>query len=132
MHFEILSVAIARAKADANIASIVGSKVFNYVPKDEAPPYLRVQVVEAEEIEEKSDSLFSRVTLRFDFWTESFGDKEVLEMIDYITAEFNKSPLVLTGGPTNINILRSNSVAFLEGDGLSRHGVVDFSLLMEG
>lgn len=130
VHYDILGVAVARAKADANISSIVGSKVYNYVPKDEEPPYLRVQWGEAEDMEDKN-SQFIRGTLTFDFWTEAFGDKQVIDMMNYLTDEFHNSPLALTQGSTNLLITRQSYNTFLEGDGLSRHGVITFNLLIE-
>ena len=66
MHSDILTKAVARALADANISGVVGAKVYNNVPKDTAPPYLRIQWGEAESIPDKSD-LFTSGTLTFDF-----------------------------------------------------------------
>lgn len=130
MHSDILTVAVARAKADANISSIVGTKVYNNVPKDTAPPYLRIQWGNAIDISGKTDE-FTQGELIFDFWTESQGDKQVLNMIDYINDEFNRTPLVLTQGSTNLLMTRTGYNTFLEGDGLAHHGIITFNLLIE-
>jgi hypothetical protein len=132
VHYDILGVAITRAKADANIASIVGTKIYNNVPKNTSPPYLRVQWSEAQDMEDKTaNSQFISGTLSFDFWTENFGDKDVLDMMNHLTDEFHLSPLTLTQGSTNLLITREGYNTFLEGDGLSRHGVITFNLLIE-
>ena len=132
VHSDILSVAVTRCKADANISSLVGNKVFNYVTKDETPPYLRVQWSDSEDMQDKdTGSQFISGTLIFDYWTETRGDKEVLDMINYITDEFHLQPLALTQGSTNLLITRQSYNTFLEGDGLSRHGVITFNLLIE-
>jgi hypothetical protein len=130
VHSEILTVAVNRSKADANISSLVGTKVYNNIPKDESPPYLRIQWSEAESIDDKTSS-FTRGTLSFDYWTAEDGDKEVLDMIDYLTDEFDKSPLNLTLGSTNLLMTRTGYNTFLEGDGLSHHGIINFNLLIE-
>jgi hypothetical protein len=121
---------VTRAKADANISGVVGTKVYNNVPKDQAPPYLRIQWSSANDLEDKS-SRFTEGELTFDFWTEQDGDKTVLEMMDYIYDEFNDTPLALTAGSTNLLIQSTGYNTFLEGDGLSHHGIMTFNLLIE-
>ena len=130
MHSDILTKAVTRALADANISALVGTKVYNHVPKDTAPPYLRIQWGEVQVLPDKSD-LFSEGQLTFDYWTDQDGDKEVLDMVDHITAAFHKIPLVLTEGSTNLLMLLDNYNTFLEGDGLSHHGIITFNLLIE-
>lgn len=130
MHSDILTKAVERALADSNISSVVGTKVYNNVPKDTQPPYLRIQWGDVESVPDKSN-LFASGTLTFDFWTEEDGDKQVLDMIDYITTAFDRIPLVLTEGSTNLLMLREGYNTFLEGDGVSRHGIITFNLLIE-
>lgn len=131
MHYEVLGVAISRCLADANITSLVSTKIYNYVPKDTvAPPYLRVQWLDVEDIGDKGEDLVSG-TLRFDFWTEEKGDKTCLQMVNYLRDEFHRQPLNLTLGSTNLLLTQKNYTTFLEGDGLSRHAVIDFHLIIE-
>lgn len=130
MHSDILKKAVTRALADANIASIVGDKVYTNVPKDTAPPYVRVQWSNVTDISDKT-SEFVQGELTFDFWTDEYSDVQVLDMIDYINDEFNNSVLVLTEGSTNLLCTRTGYNTFLEGDGLSHHGIITFNLLIE-
>lgn len=130
MHSDILSVAIGRAKADPNISGVVGTKVYNHVPDNTAPPYIRVQWGDVSDAGDK-DSQFVEGSLTFDYWTEADGDKTVLDMINYITDEFHQVPLVLTQGSTNCVLTRETYNTFLEGDGLSHHGIITFSLYIE-
>ncbi len=130
MHYEILTVAGARALADANISGLVGTKVYNNVPKGTAPPYLRVQWSSADDMPDKSER-FTEGELTFDYWTGTDGDKEVLQMMDYLHAEFNEVPLVLTLGSTNLLMTSTGYNTFLESDGLSHHGIMTFNLLIE-
>ena len=132
MHYDILGVAVARCKADANIASLVGTKVYNNVPKGTVRPYLKVSWGDAVGLPDKTTgSLFTEGTLTFDYWDESFGDKNALIMIDYLTDEFHMSTLALTLGSTNLLMTRSNYNTFLESDGVAFHGVINFKLLIE-
>lgn len=130
MHSDILTKAVQRALADGNISGLVGTKVYNNVPKDTPAPYLRIQWAEAVDIDDKSDQ-FTQGTLSFDYWTEQRGDKEVLDMMDYINSAFDRTPLVLTAGSTNLLITRTGYNTFLESDGLSHHGIITFNLLIE-
>jgi hypothetical protein len=131
VHYDILGVAVTRCKADANISGLVGTAVYNNVPKGTAPPYLRVSWSDANNLPQKDSDIFTEGTLTFDFWTEAGGDKEVLDMMNYLTAEFHQVPLSLTQGSTNLLITRERYNTFLEGDGVSHHGVITFNLLIQ-
>ncbi len=130
MHYEILEEAIARAKADANIASLVSDAVYNNVPKDTPPPYLRVQWSDVEDLPDKT-ARFSQGVLTFDYWTSSRGDREVHIMMDYLYDEFNNNVLSLSEGSTNLLATSTGYNTFLEGDGLSHHGIMTFNLIIE-
>jgi len=131
VHYDVLVKAVTRAKADANISSLVGTKVYNNVPKDTIqPPYLVVRWGDADDMPDKS-SRFTEGELTFDYWTGTDGDVEVLKMMDYLHAEFNGTPLVLTLGSTNLLMTSTGYNTFLESDGLSHHGIMTFNLLIE-
>jgi len=130
VHYEVLTQAVTRALADVNISGLVGTKVYNNVPLNTAPPYLRVQWSAANDMPDKSDR-FTEGELTFDYWTGTDGDKEVLQMMDYIYTEFNSVPLVLTLGSTNLLMTSTGYNTFLESDGLSHHGIHTFNLLIE-
>jgi hypothetical protein len=130
VHFDVLTVAINRALADANISDLVGTKIYNHIDKDESPPYLRVQWSSVEQLEDKSNR-FSSGELTFDYWTEEDGDKTVLQMLDYLHDEFDNQVLALTQGSTNLLCTCTGYNTFLEGDGLSHHGIITFNLLLE-
>lgn len=130
MHSEVLGEAITRAKADANISSLVGTKVFNFVDPNTSPPYLRIQLEDVSDMGQKDGQLVEG-NLRFDYWTEYEGDAEVLDMINYITDEFHQSELSLSEGSTNLLMTRESYNVFLEGDGDTRHGIVNFSIILE-
>lgn len=130
--YEILTAAVVRALADGPIAAVVGTKVYNNVPKDSvAPPYLMVRFDNSEDLPDKTET-FTSGELIFDYWVNAdSGDIEVLKMVDYITTAFNNIPLVLSLGSTNLLMTRTRYNVFLESDGLSRHGVINFNLMIE-
>ena len=131
MHSDILTKSIDRAQADANILTLVtAAKIYNHVPKDTSPPYLRITWSEAEDVADKQTE-FTSGTLSFDYWTDQDGDLDVLDMMNFITDAFDRTPLVLTEGSTNLLITRTGYNTFLEGDGLSHHGIITFNLLIE-
>ena len=130
-HSDILKVAIARCKADASIAGVVGTKVYSNVPKDSiSPPYLVVSWSDVVGLDDKSDDFVSG-TLTIDYWDESQSDKGAIDMMNFLTDEFHKQPLTLTLGSTNLLITRQGYNVFLESDGVSHHGVITFNLLIE-
>lgn len=130
LHSEVLTVAINRCLADANISGLVGTKVYNFVDPNTSPPYLRVQLEEMSDMGDKSAQM-TEGNLRFDYWTEAEGDKTVLDMINYLTDEFHQNELTLSNGSTNLLMTRDSYNVFLEGDGDTRHGIVNFSIILE-
>jgi len=132
VHYDIITVAVARCLADANISSLVGTKVYNNVPKGTVRPYLVVTVDDAVNLPDKtSGELFTELELTFDHWDESFGQKNILMMANYLTDEFHLNSLTLTLGSRNLLMMRERYNSFLESDGLAYHGITTFRLLIE-
>lgn len=128
MHSDILKVAIARAKADANISADVGTRIYSHVPQNPTPPYIRVRWGEVEDLGDKTAD-FITGSLVFDYWTNVQDEGPVIDMMNYLIDEFHKQPLTLTEGSTNLLLTLQSYNSILESD--AHHGVITFTLFIE-
>lgn len=128
-NLECLGFIFDRLKADAQLVMLVGgdaSNIANHIPQDRSvePGYVRARWDSVSEWDTKtSDGLEGDYII--DVWTERHGDKRVLEIFDRIYELLHNQPF--TGGSSQSLLLRfENSNIFVEPDGVTHHGVMNF------
>lgn len=126
---ECLGFIFTRLQADAALVTLVGgdaSNISNHIPQDRSvePGYIRARWGSADEWDTKnSDGLDGRYV--FDVWTEKHGDMRVLEIFDRLKTLLHNLPF--TSGSSQSLLLRfENSNTFIEPDGVTHHGVINF------
>jgi Protein of unknown function (DUF3168) len=111
-------------------AALPSVPVHDAVPDNEPAPYVRIG--ETTDVEWDTDSSVGReVTVTIHTWSAYRGFKEVKEMMDAIKAALhNTQPAV--AGEKVVLMLQEFAEVSVDSDGLTRHGVQRFRVLMEG
>ena len=123
---------LQKAIYDALVAALTASAVpvYDSVPDATEPAY--VVVGEADEEEWDTDTSVGReVRLLVHTWSRYTGMKQVKDIMDTIKATLHNVSLSVAGQVV-VLVLLEYSEARLDADGLTRHGVQRFVVLMEG
>jgi hypothetical protein len=128
---DLLGAIVTRLKNDAPLTAIIGAnKVFNNIPEDSKPPYVRVGLGTQNEFSTKGADGF-RGELEIDIWSIKRGDKEMLEIQDAIHDALDNIPF--TGLPLQSVCLQFvRGVSLIEPDGQSRHGKLFYDHIYMG
>ena len=125
---EILSALQARLEGDANLVAVVpADSMGNQLPQDGPFPHIRYTVEMENMLTKDVDDLI--VTLTLDVWSAKEGDREILQVRDLLYDLLDNNPLTMTSAQNfGLTFTRHNSV--LEPDGVTRHGINEYSLLL--
>jgi hypothetical protein len=115
---------------DVDLSAKVGSRIYDDAPQNTAFPYIVIGDVTT--IEENTDDFFRRlVTVSIHTWSRYRGRKETREIQDLIQRALDRQNLTLTDDDYDlINIYETGTQEFLDADGLTRHGVSDFKIIL--
>lgn len=118
-----------RLKGDAALLTLVGNdvrRIGTHLPQDTPvdPGFVRYRLADVSEWDTKTSNGLEG-TFVLDVWTEKHGDKRVFEIFDRLYALLHNQPF--TGGSSQSLLLRfENSNTFIEPDGVTHHGVMNF------
>ena len=112
---------------DVNGTSIT-SKVFDDVPEGTAYPYLVIGEETATNIDTKDKEAHEH-TLTFHVWSQYRGRKEIKNIMSQIYTALHNSDITVSGA-TLVNIRHEFENTLLESDGITRHGVMRFRVVI--
>jgi len=102
--------------------SITG--VFDDVPENTAYPYIRVGEETAIDSSAKDKDIFEH-TLTIHIWSQYRGNRDIKEIMKQVHDVLHNSSLSVTGA-SMVNMRQEFQTTLLEGDGITRHGVMRF------
>lgn len=114
---------------NANLAILVGDRIYDSVPQTTAFPYVTI----GEDIHTAWDTnyeLGSSASITIHTWSRYRGVKETKEIQGLIYAALNRTTLTADDYDI-ISVDSEGSQSFLDADGLTRHGVSTFRVLIE-
>lgn len=129
----LLRLIVARLKADAGVAALVGARVVDKPDPALALPY--ISIGPSDWVEDDAECIASRIeALQVDTWSEEGGQRESRAMVDAVTRAIR----ALGADPTavleahalgGIRVVRAR--IFRDPDGVTHHGVVTVEAHLE-
>jgi hypothetical protein len=107
----------------------IGYPTFDDVPQVTAYPYIVVGDDRSIPFD-TDDSVGSETTCTIHVWSQYRGRKEVKEIMRSVYDTLNRANLTITGGHL-VECHAEFEESFLDPDGLTRHGVIRFRLIVE-
>lgn len=132
--YELTAAVISRMKADTDIASFVGSRVYNRPPDGAlTPPYITMGPSDA--VTDDADCIDAlEVTMQIDCWSwgsgEAYSDAQVRKLSGAVRAALHEAELVL---PNNaLASLRHRITRYQrEADGVTNRAIISVTALIE-
>ncbi|AWM24972.1 DUF3168 domain-containing protein [Sinorhizobium fredii] len=132
--YELTAAVISRLKADATVASFVGSRVYNRPPDGTlTPPYISMGPSDA--LTNDADCIDGlEVTMQIDCWSwgsgEAFSDAQVRKLSGAVRAALHEAEMPL---PTNaLASLRHRITRYQrESDGTTNRAIISVTALLE-
>jgi hypothetical protein len=121
---ELQGALVARLKADAPLAALVGTRVYDQPPSPVTYPY--VTIGEAQTIRDDATCISGgQVYLTLHAWSVAVGFLEVKRIADAVTESLHLAPVTLA---TNrlISLMHRQTRTFRDADGLTSHAVIEF------
>ncbi|MBB6224566.1 DUF3168 domain-containing protein [Rhizobium leguminosarum] len=121
---ELQGAVIARLKADATLATLIGSRVHDQPPDGATFPYFTIG--EAQFLRDDATCVAGgQVYLTMHAWSRAVGFPEVKRIADAVVESLHLAPMTL---PTNhlISIMHRQTRTFRDPDGLTSHAVIEF------
>lgn len=114
----------AKLSADTSYA------VYDDVPQEtSAFPYITIGE-DNHTFADTDTELMNRVSITVNTWSRYRGRKEIKEMQAEVYNALHRANLV-EAGYNFVTITQESSISFLDADGITRHGVQTFNLLIE-
>jgi hypothetical protein len=107
----------------------VGTPVYDHVPQDTAFPYIVVGDDTSIPFD-TDDSIGSETTCTIHVWSQYRGRKQVKDIMGAVYAALHRASFAITDGAL-IECASEFAESFLDPDGLTRHGVIRFRLIVE-
>lgn len=107
----------------------IGYPTYDDVPQVTAYPYIVVGDDRSIPFD-TDDSVGSETTCTIHVWSQYRGRKEVKEIMRSVYHTLNRANLTITGGHL-VECHAEFEESFLDPDGLTRHGVIRFRLIVE-
>jgi hypothetical protein len=121
---ELQRTIVARLKADAPLAAIIGARVYDQPPATPMFPYITLG--EDHTLPDRGQGYDgSDVSLTIHAWSKGTGFPEAKRMIEAIRASLTDAPLALTGHRL-VNIEFEDSRVLRDPDPAITHGVITF------
>lgn len=132
--YELVAAVIARLKADADVSSFVGPRVYNRPPDGAlTPPYITTGPSDA--VTDDADCIDGlEVTMQFDCWSwgsgEAFGDAQVRKLSGAVRAALHEAEIAL---PNNaLATLRHRITRYQrESDGATNRAIISVTAFVE-
>lgn len=121
---ELQGAIVSRLKADATLATLIGSRVYDQPPDGASFPYFTIG--EAQFLRDDATCISGgQVYLTMHAWSRAVGFPEVRRIADAVVESLHLAPITL---PTNhlISIMHRQTRTFRDPDGLTSHAVIEF------
>ena len=106
----------------------ITDKVFDDVPEGTAYPYVVIGEETSQNVGTK-DKDANEHTLTIHVWSQYRGRKEIKEIMSEIYTSLHNSDITLSGASL-VNIRHEFEQTLLEADGITRHGVMRFRVVI--
>lgn len=120
-------------RADADVAAIVGARVFDAVPEGSDYPMIvfgSSDMVPVDDVAQCVEG--AEVSLQLDCWVRANGRlRPARDLVAAVTQALHRSTLALEGGLRLLSLTASHRV-FLDRDGRTAHGVVTLEAEIDG
>jgi|TARA_R100000455_G_C6273261_1_gene130649 hypothetical protein len=107
---------------DASGSAITG--VFDDVPTDTAYPYIRIGEETLADNSSKDKDIFEH-TLTIHIWSQYRGNRDIKDIMKQVHDLLHDSSLSVSGA-SMVNMRQEFHTTLIEGDGITRHGVMRF------
>jgi Protein of unknown function (DUF3168) len=125
---QVAIVAALTAAGSDDLASLVGARVYNDVPKDAAYPFVVAGYGDEEEAG-TSDSAEVEHRVEVHIWSRYQGETEILKLIDAIRARLHGTRPSVAGVPA-VYCLFERTNRFTAEDGVTRRAAVIFRIFV--
>ena len=128
--FDLQSAIFSTLSGDSSLDSKIGdNKIFDTVaPQDTTYPYVVIGTETSREVNTKDSS--GRVyNVDIDVWSQYRGQKETKEIMEILISLLDNTTISVAGA-TSIVSQVVNAVTLVEGDGITRHGIVNVDFLI--
>ena len=119
---------MAEIEADATLMAAI-TAVYDHVPQDAVFPYIAIGDVTSVPFD-TYDTVGDEQTLMLHTWSEYRGRKEIKTLQGLVYDVLNRAELSLSGG-TAIGCDQELVEDFIDADGLRRHGVQRFRVIID-
>ena len=128
--FELHRAIIAALRADAGVAAKFGDRIYDQPPTEPQTPWLRIgEVLEVRELADAKDLYECYVDIHV-FTTENKGLNWCRECCAAVVRALDQAPLDLPNAAM-LEVFHRSTRAFLDVDGRTGHGIVNFRALTE-
>jgi len=126
---ELQGAIIARLKADAGVTALVGTRVYDRIPKEAPFPYVSYGPTDMLSDDAECINGFN-IAVQIDVWSRAVGTPEAKRIGNAVRRALHDSELVL---PTNTFVLlrHRQSRTLTDPDGLTSHRFVAFESIVE-
>lgn len=107
---------------DASGTAITG--VFDDVPTNTAYPYVKIGEETLSDNSSKDKDIFEH-TLTIHIWSQYRGNRDIKDIMKQVHDVLHDSSLSVTGA-SMVNMRQEFHTTLIEGDGITRHGVMRF------
>jgi len=126
--WELQKAVVARLQAYTPITDLVAG-VYDHVPQDSAYPYIVAGDDSAIPFD-TDNSIGSETDVTIHAWSRYRGRKEIKQVLDAIHAGLHRFALVVANAATVLCTFEGSD-SFTEEDGLTRHGVIRFRVILD-
>lgn len=124
---DIITKIIATLKASAPLSAAVNGNIYNYVPQDLTPPFIRARWGSAQDWDTKdSDGLDGKI--RIDIWTEHKGALQAAQIADLVQNVLHLQDLGTASQCLLVRLTMQDF--FVEPDGITNHTVQEYSAII--
>lgn len=127
--WELQQAVFTRLGAFAAVTALVGARIYDHAPQDVVFPYIVVGDTTANEFDTDTSSGADH-TVTVHAWSRYRGRKEVKQIQRAIYEALHRHDLAVTGAQT-VTCDWQYAENFVDGDGLTRHGVTRFRVLLD-
>ena len=114
---------IARLQANSTLTSLVGNKIYSYVPQNTEYPYVRINI--SSELDGHFDESAQEYTARVQIFSKKHTPAEALDIRELIRNLLDRAEEDL-----NLEFIQvsGNQQLFQEDDDLTWQGIIDFKI----
>lgn len=128
-HWEIQKALYNRLAADPALAGYVGNRIYDDVPQNTEFPYVVIGEETAIVWEQDCDAPGIETTITLHVWSQYYGRREVKLIMSVLYSILHNKPLIISD-MDNVTCQADFQESFLDPDGITRHGVIRFRLLI--